>query len=209
MTLLISSTMDRGCRPHHRLRAAHALRLTGKKNGRARVFSLRERASFSISLSLSSACALRGKGDKVVPCALSNFLFRKNHRAKRYQFIWIHATDASKCSFSIDFFLLGQKIETFFLFQTTEERKARKGEKTRNFLFFCPPCTRKRTTTTTTTTTTTRAFTSCASGVWSSLRGGENYERDFIKDITCERFELFVAGVSRAPSQPTVLSRQC
>jgi len=76
----------------------------------------------------------------VVPCALSNFLFRKNHRAKRYQFIWIHATDASKCSFSIDFFLLAKKSRPFFFFfdlhvrrggQTTEERKARQG-----FLFF-------------------------------------------------------------------------
>merc|ERR1712205_275827 len=57
-------------------------------------------------------------------------------------------------------------------------------------------------------TTTTRAFASRASGVWPSLRGGENYEYDFIKDITIERAEFFVASVSSASSQPTVLSGQ-
>ena len=128
--------MDRGCRPHHRLRAAHALRLTGKKKrSRARLFFTRKSEFLYLSISLECVCSSRQRRQSGAVCSLQFSLPQKPPSEKIS--VYLDRRDRRlKSSFSIRFFLIGPKIETFFLFQTTEERKARKGEKTRNFLFF-------------------------------------------------------------------------
>lgn len=132
-----------------------------KKRSRARLFFTRKSEFLYLSISLECVCSSRQRRQSGAVCSLQFSLPQKPPRAKRYQFISIHATDASKCSFSIDFFYLAKKSRPFFLTcATTDDRrkKSKEGRENRNFLFLCPNRLKKRTTTTTTTTQFFRLF---------------------------------------------------
>ena len=80
-------------------------------------------------------CSSRQRRQSGAVCSLQFSLPQKPPSEKIS--VYLDPRDRRLKMFFFDrFFLIGPKIETFFLFQTTEERKARKGEKTRNFLFF-------------------------------------------------------------------------
>ena len=140
-----------------------------KKRSRARLFFTRKSEFLYLSISLECVCSSRQRRQSGAVCSLQFSLPQKPPSEKIS--VYLDPRDRRLKMFFFDrFFFIGQKIETFFLFQTTEERKARKGEKTRNFLFFCPSTRKRRTTTTTTTTT---RFFRCSFSLSRALSRGE------------------------------------
>ena len=106
-----------------------------KKRSRARLFFTRKSEFLYLSISLECVCSSRQRRQSGAVCSLQFSLPQKPPSEKIS--VYLDPRDRRLKMFFFDrFFLIGPKIETFFLFQTTEERKARKGEKTRNFLFF-------------------------------------------------------------------------